>query len=83
MAKEVNIGGGDGVMTVTDGSGRQLSINAADRGAKVVNKMTRDYWFNASRKNATGIVTSSFCAVHEISSPLCANKDGRFDNTNE
>ena len=83
VAKEVNIGGGDGVMTVTDGSGRQLSINAADRGAKVVNKMTRDYWFNASRKNATGIVTSSFCAVHEISSPLCANKDGRFDNTNE
>ena len=81
VAKEIRISGGSGVLTVTDReSSHQVSVNAADSGSKVVNKMTRDYWFDNSKLHAKSIETSSFCAVHQISEPLCADKNGRYDN---
>ena len=81
VAKEIRISGGSGVLTVTDReSSHQVSVNAADSGSKVVNKMARDYWFDNNKMHAKAIETSSFCAVHQISDPLCADKNGRYDN---
>ncbi|MCK8621203.1 fasciclin domain-containing protein [Prevotella sp. E13-27] len=76
-AKELSISGGAGKLNVKDAT-KTLTIDANDSG-KVVNKMCRDYWYNTNRTKATSIETSSFCTVHQISRPLCANSDGRFD----
>ena len=79
VAKEVIIGGGSGTLTVRDlKSGHEVSINANNSG-KLVNKMARDYWFNAEKTQATAIETSSFCSVHQVSEPLYGTKNGRFD----
>ena len=79
VAKEVIIGGGNGTLTVRDlKSGHEVSINANNSG-KLVNKMARDYWFNAEKTQATAIETSSFCSVHQVSEPLYGTKNGRFD----
>lgn len=80
VAKVITIGGKDGVMTVRDISHKTLDIRASDRGAKVVNKMARDYWLtDKTTASKVGIETSSFCAIHEISTPLCPNVSGRYD----
>ena len=78
VAKEIRIAGGNGKMTITDLKGQTVEVNAND-GQHIVNKMTRDYWFNRDKASATAIETSSFCAVHQISKPLYNNKSGRFD----
>ena len=77
VAKEMSISGGNGSMTVTDQAGRSVTISAGDS-SRMVNKMTRDYWFNTRKESATAIETSSFCAVHQISEPLCGNKNGKY-----
>ena len=72
VAKEVWLSGGDNVINICDPknpSNVLATINANDH-SKVVNKMTRDYWFNTAKANASAIETSSFCAVHQISAPL-------------
>lgn len=80
VSKEVVLSGGDGQLTVSDQkSGHSVTVNAGDS-HKVVNKMTRDYWFNATKTSATSIITSSFCAVHQISEPLYGNASGKFNN---
>ena len=66
-------------LTVTTANGTRVTIDAND-GSKVTNRMTRDIWlggtdskggFSAAAKDkATGILTSSFCAVHQVSTPL-------------
>ena len=78
VAKEVTISGGNGELTVKDLAGRSVTVKASD-GSRLVNKMTRDYWFNAAKNTATGIETSSFCAVHQISEPLHGNASGKFN----
>ena len=79
VAKEVIIGGGNGTLTVRDlKSGHEVSVKAGNSG-KLVNKMARDYWFNAEKTQASAIETSSFCSVHQISEPLYGTKTGRFD----
>lgn len=77
VAKEVNISGGGNKLYVTDVAGNTVEVNATDV-SKLSNAMTRDYWFNDSKTKATAIETSSFCAVHQISKPLCGNSNGRF-----
>ena len=80
VAHELVVGSQDGVLTVSDGkSGHKITVKASDAGSRLVNKMTRDYWFTSDRSNASAIQTSSFCAVHQISEPLYYNNDGRFD----
>ncbi|MBO7140156.1 MAG: hypothetical protein J6W19_06245 [Prevotella sp.] len=79
VAKEVILGGGNGTLTVRDlKSGHEVSVTAGN-GSKLVNKMARDYWFNAEKTQASAIETSSFCSVHQISEPLYGTKTGRFD----
>jgi hypothetical protein len=80
VSKEITLQGGNGQLVVKDrsSSGHTVTINASDA-SKIVNKMTRDYWFNSSKLTATGIETSSFCAVHQISEPLYYNENARFD----
>ena len=79
VSKEVVLSGGNGQLTVSDlKSGHSVIISAGDS-QKVVNKMTRDYWFNAKKTSATSIITSSFCAVHQISEPLYGNASGKFN----
>ena len=78
VAKEMNITGGNGQLEIKDAAGRTVTVNASDS-RKVVNKMTRDYWFNTSKTSASAIETSSFCAVHQISEPLHGNPSGKFN----
>jgi uncharacterized surface protein with fasciclin (FAS1) repeats len=78
VAKELRITGGGGVMNIADAyTGHTVTVNANDA-SKMSNKMARDYWFDKDALYATSIVTSSFCAVHEIAEPLCGNKDGKY-----
>lgn len=78
VAKELRITGGGGVMNIADAyTGHTVTVNANDA-SKMSNKMARDYWFDKAALHATSIVTSSFCAVHEIAEPLCGNKDGKY-----
>lgn len=78
IAKEVVLSGGSGQLAVRDQAGHTVTVNASDNG-RVVNKMTRDYWFNTDKRQATAIETSSFCAVHQISEPLYGNASGKFN----
>ncbi len=73
VALETNISGGNGIIYVKDGAGKTHTIDANDQ-SKVVNKMTRDYWFEG-----TSINTSSFCVVHEITEPMNWT-DGSYAN---
>ena len=80
VSKEVLLSGGNGQIVITDRmkGGHSVTVKADDK-SKIVNKMTRDYWFNSSKLTATAIETSSFCAVHQISEPLYYDESGRFD----
>ena len=79
VAKEVRISGGNGQLTVNDmKAGHSVTVSATDAG-RMVNKMARDYWFNNTKTSATAIVTSSFCAIHQISEPLYGNASGKFN----
>ena len=79
VAKEVRISGGNGNLTVSDmKAGHSVTISASDTN-RLVNKMARDYWFDNTKTSATAIVTSSFCAVHQISEPLYGNASGKFN----
>ncbi len=76
----INIESTDGVLTVRDEAGQTIEIDAADK-KRQVNKMTRDYEFDAIKQAATAIAVSSFAVVHQISTPLCfyPDTDGRYD----
>ena len=78
VARELKISGGNGQLKVRDLSGNELTISEGSAG--IVNKMTRDYWFSSAKSNATAIETSSFCAVHQISTPLVWSTTGRLDS---
>lgn len=82
VAENIKVSGGGNRLVVTDGAGIEHVVNANDN-SRISNKMTRDYWFDESRMNATSIVTSSFCAVHEITRPFymgsTSNGPKRFD----
>ena len=79
VAREARISGGGNSLTVTDAKGHSVTVNAGD-GSRLVNKMTRDYWFSTSKTSASAIETSSFCAVHQISEPLYPNDSGNLSS---
>ena len=80
VAKEVVLSGGNGTISVSDQkSGHTVSVSDANGAQRVVNQMTRDYWFNNIKTQATAIETSSFCAVHQVSEPLYGNASGKFN----
>ena len=82
--KEVSVN--NGVLTIIDGAGQTHRINPKSAGI-LANQMARDIWLGngeatiapAKREAAQGIYTSSFCAVHELTSPLYLynNKSGQ------
>ena len=69
LAYELQVSGGSGKLYVKDGANVTHTIDANNASMKS-NLMARDYWFDAARERATGIYTSSFCVIHEISEPL-------------
>ena len=84
MAKVVKVEGKNGKMTISDCAGHTIQITT--NSGKMVNQMARDYWMGNSDgssvndvKSASSIYTSSFCAIHQISEPLCGNKSGKFN----
>ena len=79
VAKEIVLSGSNNELQISDRE-KTHTVTVKVSGNPVANKMTRDYWFNARKTAASSIVTSSFCAVHQLSEPLCADKNGRFDN---
>ena len=80
VAKEVVLSGGNGTITISDlKNGHTVSVSEANSGQRIVNQMTRDYWFNDIKTRATAIETSSFCAVHQVSEPLYGNASGKFN----
>lgn len=75
VADEYSVGVSNGTITVRDGAGQTHSVSAS--GGLLVNQMARDIWLGnaegskaATKTSAEGIYTSSFCAVHEISTPF-------------
>jgi uncharacterized surface protein with fasciclin (FAS1) repeats len=78
VAKEVRLSGGSGRISIKDMmSGHTVTVDAGDK-SRLSNKMTRDYWFDKKKTQASSITTSSFCAVHQISEPLCGDESGQF-----
>lgn len=75
MADSYTISGGKGVLRITDGAGQTHEVTSAN--GHVINQMARDYWFDSNRSTAKAITTSSFCAVHELASPLYLYKDAK------
>lgn len=74
LALELQVSGGDGKIHVKDGAGKTHTIDANDS-SKKSNLMARDYWFDATRRLATSIYTSSFCVIHELSEALDSGQD--------
>ena len=83
LSQTLHISGGGGTFTIKDRRGQTISVNANDD-TKLVNKMTRDYVFNTTTddKNVKTkkLSTSSFAAIHQISHPLNAHANGRYDS---
>lgn len=79
VAKEVRLTRStDGSIAIADQKANHTVTIKANDGTRIVNKMTRDYWLNASKESASTIETSSFCAVHQISEPLYNDASGSF-----
>jgi uncharacterized surface protein with fasciclin (FAS1) repeats len=79
IREKLNVKGGNGIITLTDKRGNNISINENDS-RRMVNMMTRDYVFNNIARNASSISASSFAVVHQISTPLNQHPDtDRFD----
>ena len=78
----LSVNGGGGQFNVTDHNGQVITINGNDN-TKLVNKMARDYVFNEKTSGATttktGLQTSSFAVIHQISSPLNPHSANRYD----
>ena len=89
VSRSYHVDGGNGHLIVTDAAGIRHDIDAND-GSKLVNKMARDLWLGvdnngtvnpSSRRQASAIYTSSFCAVHEVSEPFYLDSSKRFDGS--
>jgi len=79
IRSKLTISGGNDKMEVRDISGRPITING-NSSDKMVNQMARDFIFNGTATTSTSLVSSSFSAIHEISSPLCLNTSKRYDD---
>ena len=82
VAQELTVSGGSGYLYVTDGAGVTHTVDASNS-STLVNKMARDYWFDASRQSATSIETSSFCAIHEITEAFMTEEQGEYGGYDE
>lgn len=84
LAQEYNVSIGGNQLRVTDAAGDTHVVDANNT-SMMSNKMTRDYWLDARREQATSISTSSFCVLHELSSALnynsktASNPNARYD----
>ncbi len=78
ISEEIDISGGSNRIQITDATGQTHTIQ---QGQGLVNQMARDYWFNSSRTSANEITTSSFCMIHELSTPLYIYTDGSGNPT--
>ena len=77
VREKLNVSGGSMKLTVVDNRGQQVTIGNA---GKMVNQMTRDYVFDASKEKAMKINSSSFAVVHQISTPLNRHRNtDRYD----
>lgn len=86
VAENYTISGGSNRINIVDGTGTPHTINANDH-SLLTNQMARDYWLGqssgsagnsvsaSSRTSSNAILTSSFCAVHELTSPLYLYKN--------
>lgn len=72
IAQILNISGGNGTLNVKDASGKTVSVQY---GAENSNILARDI---VKKDNA--IDYSSFVTIHGVSSALCFNKSGRYDD---
>jgi len=72
IAQTLTISGGDGVLKVKDAEGKTVSVTY---GAALSNILARDVV-----KKGSDIDYSSFVTIHGISTPLCFNASGRFDD---
>lgn len=78
IANEMTVSGGSGKLQVKDVAGITHAIDANNSSLKS-NLMTREYWFDTSRTSASSIYTSSFCVIHELTTPLHVYSTQRYD----
>ena len=80
IGQKIGVTGGDNKLNVVDKAGVTHVIDA-NNSSRLVNKMTRDFTFNAARTSAAYFTTSSFAVLHELSEPLYYSSDKRFDKS--
>ena len=70
VAYPLKVGGGNGVLTVTDNTGNTIEVREAP--GVMTNQMARDMVYNKNPMilQDNFLVTSSFSIIHEISTPL-------------
>lgn len=86
LAANINVKSDAGVLYVADATAmdddgnvvwsKANTINA--NSSSIVNAMTRDYVYDKEAAQATAIANSSFAVVHQVSKPLCFEKE-RYD----
>lgn len=86
LAANLNVKSDAGILSVADATAMDAqgnviwskahTINA--NSSALVNAMTRDYVYNDQAAQATAIANSSFAVVHQVSKPLCFEKE-RYD----
>ena len=78
IAKSISVSGGSGTLKVKDASGKSVSVTYGD---KTANMLARDIVIDTkTTPKAPAINYSAFITIHGISTPLCFNADGRYDD---
>ncbi len=72
IAQPLTVSGGSGILNVKDAAGKTISLKYGD---KNVNVLARD----VDMKNSD-INSSAFVTIHGVSTPLCFNAGGRYDD---
>ena len=78
IAQTLNVSGGNNILKVKDVSGVEHQINA--NGALKANMLARDYVFDAPKKSASSIVSSSFVVIHEVDDAMNFEPSKRYDS---
>lgn len=75
IAQPLNISGGNGTLNVRDIAGQSISVVYGSENANI---LARDIVTTSTNKGKA-IDYSSFVTIHGIDTPLCFNRNGRYD----
>lgn len=76
ISQTLSVSGGDGKIYVKDATSTVKTIDVNN--SLLSNKMARDFEFDANRTSASYVKSSCFAVVHELSTPLSYNAQGKY-----